>query len=49
MRALTRTTLALAALAGAAATAQAADWSDTSIGWRTGSKYAEPFNPDSIT
>jgi len=48
MRALTRTTLALAALAGAAATAQAADWSDTSIGWRTGSKYAEPFNPDSI-
>jgi len=47
MRALTRTSLALAALACAAAT-QAADWSDTSIGIRTGSKYAEPFNPESI-
>lgn len=48
MRALTRTTLlALASLTTGAAT-QAADWSDTSIGWRTGSNYAEPFNPEDI-
>ncbi len=33
---------------GLAAPAQAADWSDTSIGYRTGSKYAEPFNGKDI-
>jgi nucleoside-specific outer membrane channel protein Tsx len=38
-------TLALAAVSVAG---QAADWSDTSIGYRTGSKFAEPFNPNAI-
>lgn len=47
-RAFTRTTLALAGLALATATSHAADWSDTSIGFRTGSNYAEPFNPEDI-
>ena len=28
------------------ATAGAADWSDTSISWRYGSRFAEPFNPE---
>lgn len=42
-------TLALAAsLATAALPAAAADWSDTSIGYRTGSKYAEPFGANDI-
>lgn len=40
------------ALAAAAAvcipTAHAADWSSTSIGWRHGSAFAEPFNPNDI-
>jgi hypothetical protein len=36
---------ALMALAGAS---QAADWSDTSIGYRTGSKFAEPFGVNDI-
>ncbi len=27
---------------------QAADWSDTYIGYRTGSQFAEPFNPQEI-
>ncbi len=31
-----------------AATAQAANWSDTSIGFRTGSKFAEPFGSTEI-
>ena len=26
----------------------AADWSDTALGYRTGSNYREPFNPDKI-
>ncbi|CAD5372451.1 Outer envelope protein [Rubrivivax sp. A210] len=44
-----RAALAVAALAASFATAShAADWSDTSIGWRTGSKFAEPFNPEDI-
>ena len=34
---------------GLVAPAQAADWSDTSIGIRGGSKYAEPFNGKDIT
>jgi len=34
---------------GLAAPAQAADWSDTSMGYRTGSKFAEPFNGKDIT
>ncbi len=32
----------------AATAAHAADWSDTSIGYRTGDKYAEPFNTNDI-
>ncbi|QNA90688.1 outer envelope protein [Massilia sp. Dwa41.01b] len=28
--------------------AQAADWSDTSISWRYGTRFAEPFNPTDI-
>jgi nucleoside-specific outer membrane channel protein Tsx len=29
--------------------AQAADWSDTSIGYRYGTEFAEPFNPNAIS
>ena len=47
MRALPRIALALAGLTAAVA-GHAADWSDTSIGFRTGSNYAEPFNPEDI-
>ena len=32
----------------AMATAQAADWSDTSLGYRHGSHFAEPYNPNAI-
>jgi hypothetical protein len=39
--------LAAASLLAATA-AHAADWSDTSIGYRTGDKYAEPFNTKDI-
>ncbi len=39
---------AAAALALMAGTSQAADWSDTSIGYRTGKDFAEPFNPNDI-
>jgi len=39
--------LAAAALA-VSASAQAADWSDTSISWRYGTRFAEPFNPQDI-
>jgi nucleoside-specific outer membrane channel protein Tsx len=41
-------TAAALALAALAAPAQAADWSDTSMGFRTGSKFPEPFNPNDI-
>jgi hypothetical protein len=44
----TRPLLALALLA-AGLSAQAADWSDTSIGYRYGSKFAEPFNSQDIS
>ena len=30
------------------AAASAADWSDTSISWRYGTRFAEPFNPEHI-
>jgi len=43
--------LCLAAAAASAAAfmpVHAADWSDTSLGYRTGSKYAEPFNAKDI-
>ncbi|HJV70553.1 outer envelope protein [Ideonella sp.] len=46
---LSRARLALAAaLALSTAAAQAADWSDTSIGYRTGDKFAEPFGATDI-
>jgi len=49
---MTLTTLArcaaLAALAAAGLGAQAADWSDTSIGYRYGTDFAEPFNANDI-
>ena len=41
-------TAAALAVAAVAAPAFAADWSDTSMGYRTGSKYAEPFNSSDI-
>jgi len=47
MPALFRTPIALALLAATAAS-QAADWSDTSIGYRTGGKFAEPFGVNNI-
>jgi hypothetical protein len=47
MSAISRTPIAIALLALATA-GHAADWSDTSIGFRTGSKFAEPFNSTSI-
>ncbi|HEY0488127.1 MAG TPA: outer envelope protein, partial [Telluria sp.] len=40
--------LCLAAAFAMSASAQAADWSDTSISWRTGTKFAEPFNPQDV-
>ena len=40
--------LTLAALATVASASQAADWSDTSIGFRTGNNFAEPFNTSDI-
>ncbi|MDP3672470.1 MAG: outer envelope protein [Telluria sp.] len=40
--------LCLAAILGISAGAQAADWSDTSISWRAGNKFAEPFNPQDV-
>jgi hypothetical protein len=47
MSTLTRT-ITTTALLALAATSHAADWSDTSIGFRTGSSFAEPFNPNDI-
>lgn len=41
--------IALVALAAVAVGAQAADWSDTSITYRQGSKFAEPFNSKDIS
>jgi nucleoside-specific outer membrane channel protein Tsx len=47
---LVRRTAALAALALiATCTAQAADWSDTSLSYRYGTDFAEPFNKNDIT
>jgi nucleoside-specific outer membrane channel protein Tsx len=37
-----------AAIATCGFTTQAADWSDTSIGYRYGTDFAEPFNPNAI-
>jgi hypothetical protein len=38
----------LAALAACSLASPAADWSDTSMGLRYGTKFAEPFNPNDI-
>lgn len=37
------------AIAATGISAQAATWSDTSIGYRYGTDYAEPFNPNAIS
>lgn len=44
---LNRASIAFAAFA-CSVSAQAADWSDTSIGYRYGTQFAEPFNPNAI-
>ncbi len=41
-------TSAAALLLVASVASQAADWSDTSIGYRFGNKYAEPFNTNDV-
>ncbi len=41
--------IAAALAAGAVQQAAAAEWSDTSIGYRYGTKFAEPFNTQDIT
>lgn len=41
--------LALSLFASASATSQAADWSDTYIGYRYGTQFAEPFLGNDIT
>jgi hypothetical protein len=38
-----------AALMLCAGASQAADWSDTSISWRYGTRFAEPYNPEHIS
>lgn len=43
------TLAAAAALTMFAGAAQAADWSDTSISWRYGQTFREPFNPNNIS
>ncbi|WP_395399024.1 outer envelope protein [Pseudoduganella sp. UC29_106] len=40
--------LAVLALATVVQQASAADWSDTAIGYRYGTKFAEPYNPNDI-
>jgi nucleoside-specific outer membrane channel protein Tsx len=44
----TRTALAACLVTGAFS-AHAADWSDTSISWRYGTKFAEPYNSEDIS
>jgi len=39
----------LALLAASASAAHAADWSDTSLSWRYGTKFSEPYNGTDIT
>lgn len=43
-----KTILAASVLAACAGTAGAAEWSDTAIGYRYGTKFAEPFESNSI-
>lgn len=42
-------TLAIVCALFSGVAAHAADWSDTSIGYRTGSSYREPVNPEDIS
>ena len=44
----TTISIGVAAVLSLAAGAHAADWSDTSISWRAGNDFREPFNPDDI-
>src|SRR5471032_2469072 len=44
-----RSAAALAILATCASAAHAADWSDTSLSYRYGTKFAEPFNTEDIS
>lgn len=46
--ALLNRTFAVATLAAASCAAQAADWSDTSLSYRYGTRFAEPFNDQDI-
>lgn len=48
MQILSRTWFIAAAAIAAAQVSFAADWSDTSIGYRYGTKFAEPFGPNDI-
>jgi len=48
MKQLAISAVCAAAALCAASAAQAADWSDTSIGYRYGTKFAEPFNNEDI-
>lgn len=41
--------IACLALLACATSAQAADWSDTSLSWRYGTKFSEPYNGEDIT
>jgi len=43
-----KTVLTMALCACAATSVQAAEWSDTSIGYRTGGRFREPFNASEI-
>ncbi|HMV17614.1 MAG TPA: hypothetical protein PLN96_01880 [Zoogloea sp.] len=43
-----KTALGCAMLIAGLSCAHAADWSDTYVGWRYGTKFAEPYNPDDI-
>ena len=45
----TKASAAALILLGAFSLAHAAEWSDTSLSWRHGSKFREPFNPTDIT
>jgi nucleoside-specific outer membrane channel protein Tsx len=45
---LTTLVLLAGALSGALACAQAADFSDTAISWRYGTRFREPYNPSDI-
>jgi nucleoside-specific outer membrane channel protein Tsx len=49
MHPILKRSIVFAAIAACGMAAQAADWSDTSIGYRYGSKFAEPYGSNDIT